>query len=166
MKVLVELELNVSDQTGTASADLRDDLERILGAWLHSGNSGVAGVQSGWVRDVTALVPAPIAETARVLLGNAGSRALDHLPDLRAVVCLPLWGMESPQLPVSFTFVRRNDPTDPVALKMALAAQLATVLSQTVAVFPEMVAAAQTAVREAIQRIPPPTETPNVKIPG
>jgi len=149
LKVLVELELNFSDFANQDIDGLMHQLKLKLDNLL--ADLGRPLLEAN-VTNITPLPAMTIADKARLLLGTVAKRTLSAIPELRAIVCIPLWGLESKDLPLSSTFLRNDNKTDPLAIKAALAAQLAIVLNQAVAVFPEMVGLAQVAVREATER--------------
>lgn len=82
---------------------------------------------------------APIGNRAGALLQHAGAVAMDFVADLVGVVCIPVWGITSDQLPRQWMFVRAGG-SDPLVIKMQAAEAMSRILREQSDMYAQLIA--------------------------
>lgn len=81
---------------------------------------------------------APIGNRAGALLQHSGAVVMDHVADLNGVMCIPIWNINSDQLPRQWMFIRRSN-TDPLLVKMQAAESMSRILREQAAMYTDMI---------------------------
>lgn len=109
-------------------------VEGALGSVIKPGDGTQTVVTAAKVKDISVLTGgAAVGEKAKTLLRHVGSMAMDEVPDLAGVLCIPVWVAPSDKLPDMLLFVRPTGADgqgekDAMVVRMQAGQAMATIL--------------------------------------
>lgn len=123
---------------------IRTTVDGAMAAVVSPGDGASTVVTAAKTKEITILTGgAPAGEKAKVLLRQIGSMAMDEVPDLSGVLCIPVWVAPSDKLPDMLLFVRPSgvpgrEEQDSMVIRMQAGQAMATILRKQADVYENM----------------------------
>lgn len=146
----------IHDQTAL-EAFIRDNVAKALSTVTSPGDGKETVITAAKAGEISVLTGgAPSGQKATVLLRQVGSVALDEVPDLSGVLCIPVWAAPSDKLPDMLLFVRpvsTNQESDAMVVRMQAGQAMATILRKQADLYEQLIQGHHSTLHELGARI-------------